>query len=99
MRIHDLLNNDSENITISVNPTDLKEFALFILEEGRKNNESKSNQNEQLLSKEDVKTRLNVSSTTLWNWEKKKYLIPIKVGRRIFYSSSDLDTLRKSTKT
>lgn len=99
MRIHDLLNNDSENITISVNPTDLKEFALFILEEGRKNNESKSNQNEQLLSKEDVKTRLNVSSTTLWNWEKKNYLIPIKVGRRIFYSSSDLDTLRKSTKT
>ena len=37
---------------------------------------------------------LSVSSTTLWLWEQKQYLIPVKIGRKIFYRAMDIQKLR-----
>ena len=47
-----------------------------------------------LLTKKEVMERLGVSSTTLWLWEKNKYLQPVKIGRKVFYHLSDINKLR-----
>jgi hypothetical protein len=40
-------------------------------------------------------SRLGVTHATLWNWEKKHYLMPVKIGRKVFYHSGDVDNLSK----
>lgn len=60
-------------------------------------NEEKANQQDsdiELITKQDVIDKLHVSSTTLWIWEKRKYLVPVKIGRRIFYKRRDVNNLR-----
>lgn len=49
---------------------------------------------EELLTKQQVMDMLSVSSTTLWLWEQKNYLIPVKIGRKVFYRSKDIGNLR-----
>lgn len=49
---------------------------------------------EGLLTKQQVMETLSVSSTTLWLWEQKGYLIPVKIGRKVFYRSKDISNLR-----
>ena len=48
-----------------------------------------------LIPKRDVMERLKVTHATLWNWEKKKYLLPVKIGRRVFYRSEDINKLQR----
>ena len=59
-------------------------------------NEEKANQQDsdiELITKQDVIDKLHVSSTTLWIWDKRKYLVPVKIGRRIFYKRRDVNNL------
>lgn len=59
-------------------------------------NEEKANLQDsdiELITKQDVIDKLHVSSTTLWIWEKRKYLVPVKIGRRIFYKRRDVNNL------
>ncbi len=48
-----------------------------------------------LFSKKEVMLGFNVSHTTLWKWEKNKYLVPVKIGRRVYYKRSDIEKLTK----
>ena len=54
---------------------------------------SKEKDDDVLLTKKEVMKRLGVSSTTLWNWENDRYLLPVKIGRKIFYRLSDINKL------
>ena len=54
---------------------------------------SKEKDDDVLLTKKEVMERLGVSSTTLWNWENDRYLLPVKIGRKIFYRLSDINKL------
>lgn len=55
---------------------------------------SKKEDEESLLTKQEVMDGIGVSSTTLWLWEKKKYLLPVKIGRKVFYRAEDILKLR-----
>ena len=55
---------------------------------------SKEKDDDVLLTKKEVMERLGVSSTTLWNWENDRYLLPVKIGRKIFYRLGDIIKLR-----
>ena len=70
-----------------------RELARCILEE--KECEASLDNTEALLSKKEVMDLLGVSSTTLWNWCREKYLIPVKIGRKICYRQCDIEKLRK----
>ena len=70
----------------------IKAIRLALLEEMRVK-ESDSSDQESLITKKEVMEKLNISSTTLWIWEKRKYLVPIKIGRRIFYKRQDIEDL------
>ncbi len=52
-------------------------------------------QNEDMIAKKDVVEGLGVSHTTLWKWEKSGYLVPVKVGKRVYYKRDDLEKLAK----
>lgn len=48
---------------------------------------------EEHLSIKDVISRLDVSRTTLWRWEKSGYLTPVRVGNKVRYKASDINKL------
>ena len=60
---------------------------------------SKENHDDAPLTKKEVMDRLGVSSTTLWNWKNDRYLLPVKIGRKIFYRLSDISKLREGEKS
>ena len=70
-----------------------QELAHFILYNASL--EENRNDKSELLSKKEVMDLLGVSSTTLWNWCREKYLIPVKIGRKICYRKIDIEKLRK----
>lgn len=43
-----------------------------------------------LMTRETVLEQLNVSTTTLWRWEKRGYLVPVEVGGQRRYKSTDI---------
>ena len=94
MNIAELL--DKNNVTISVTPADLKEFAIYIIEQ-TKAEEAKKNQpkEDRLLSADEAASILGVSNNTLWRWNKNGYLTHIKVGRKTFYHQSAIDQIQK----
>ena len=48
---------------------------------------------EKYLSYDNVAEILNVSTTTLWRWGKKDYLVPLEIGGKRLYLKSDVDCL------
>ena len=90
MNINELINTDA-NISVVVSVADLKEFALCVVTEAMAAMEEKTE--ERYLTPDDVADMVGVSKNTLWRWEKEKYLIPIKVGRKSRYKLSDVKSI------
>lgn len=82
------------NVTISVRPAELKEFAIEVVNECLTSAaKSQEPQQAKLISQDEVADKLGVSKNTLWRWSKTGYLTPIKVGRKPFYKLSDVEAL------
>lgn len=96
MNIQELLKAaDGANITLSVTPADLKEFALTIIEETKKMT-TEDNVSEDYITLDEVMKIFRVSRNTLWRWNRDKYLCNVKLGRRIFYRKSDVNKLMEN---
>ena len=89
--------NGSENVQLVVNATDLKEFALTILEE-RQQVRPKEQKEDKLLSAKEAMKRLQCKEVTLWRWAKSGFLLPKKVGCRNFYRESDIERVLNAEK-
>ena len=87
MNIASLIESEA-NVQIVVTLSDLKEFALTVASEVMAAKEEY-----RYLTPDDVSEMLGVSKNTLWRWEKEKYLIPIKVGRKSRYKLSDVKSI------
>lgn len=47
-----------------------------------------------LVPKEDARLMLGkVDKSTLWRWEKAGYLSPVRIGTKVFYKKSQLESL------
>ena len=68
-----------------------RELGKYILAESASSKEGADNG--VLLTKQEVIDKIGVSSTTLWTWEKKQYLVPVKMGRKVFYRLGDINKL------
>ena len=44
-----------------------------------------------ILTKKETAQLLNVDLSTLWNWQKKGFLIPFGIGGRVYYKMSDIE--------
>ena len=93
-----LIESGQTNLIIQVRGEDLLKFTEDVMERAAKN-ERKRIENERereiLIPKEKVMSMLDVCSTTLWNWEKDSYLVPVKAGRKVMYRKTDIDELLK----
>lgn len=85
--------NSGASVTVAVTPTDLKEFALYLIDEAKKMAKEEARQ-EAYLTVKEVSERLNVSKNTLWRWRKENYLLPSKVGSKCYYKLSDIERLK-----
>ena len=56
------------------------------------------NKSETLLTGQQVQDQLNVSRTTLWNWRKDGYLVPIEIGGKYRYRLSDINTILRTSR-
>ena len=92
MNLNELLKSESSSIQVVVSIADLKEFALAIVDEVSAS-DSRKKGDDQLISRKGAKKMLNVDYSTLWTWAKSGYLIPIKVGGKVFYKRSDVNRL------
>ena len=86
-----LKSSGNANIKFDITGEDLRNFADELI--NRAVNEVAmviQEKNEQLINKEEAKRLLGVCDATLWHWERKKYLMPVKVGTRVRYRASDI---------
>lgn len=71
-----------------------KAFQMNVMEEGMTKEQEPKNlfpeSDGTLLTKKEVMLGFKVSHTTLWKWEKKNYLVPVKVGKRVYYKREDI---------
>lgn len=51
--------------------------------------------NASLVSKKDAMIGFRVSHTTLWKWQRDGYLIPVKVGKKVYYRREDIMSLTR----
>ncbi len=95
MSIDDIIKSGAKNVTIAVGTDDLMVFAKTIAEQTRQGvvRELAEARDEVYYSTDRVMEMLDVSKQTLWRWEKRDYLIPIKVGTLSRYRKSDIDKL------
>ena len=70
-----------------------RELSEYILAENAGQASGKGGDDGTLLPKQEVMETLGVSSTTLWQWDKSRYLVPVKIGRKVFYRKGDIDKL------
>lgn len=85
---------ESGDAVFIVSGNDLKEFALFLIGEARKQpQEEEENDDEVYLTEEEVKERLHVAHSTLWRWNNIGYLRAYKWGRKNMYKESDIQNL------
>jgi len=91
MSITELIENGA-NVTLAISANDLRAWHKEVIEDTKKQLEESivSEKTETYLTAKQVCDMLNINVTTLWRWEKKKYLIPVKVGSERRFRLSDV---------
>lgn len=91
MKISEMLTHP--NVTLSVTPADLKEFALDVIAEFIQATASKQ---EDKLSCTEAGAYLGVTTKTFSNWNKLGLIKPDgKIGARAYYLKSSLDKIKE----
>lgn len=52
-----------------------------------------------VMTRQDVCRVLNVNYSTLWRWAKDGYLVPVKIGTKVFYRPTDVDAILYNRKS
>lgn len=92
MKVKDYL-NQGINVQLVVSAVDLKQLFNDWQDERDQQLIATSNDNDGLLSADEVAEKFGVTRVTLWRWEKAGYLVPVKIGRKGFYKQSDVRNL------
>lgn len=82
-------------LIVSIRLEDLIEANKILIESARQQLEQRiADANaESYLSTEKVCQMLDVSVTTLWRWQKRKYLVPVTYGGQKRYRKSDVERI------
>lgn len=80
--------DDMSSVIRNILAEELKKFGEYLKPETKEDEEL-----EQYLTREQVCKVLDVSTTTLYLWNKSKTLVNHKIGRRVYYNKSDVFSL------
>ena len=80
-----------------ITASDLKEFAMNLLEEYASRTADTVNvEEEEFLTPDETSALMHVNKSTLWRWAQSEYLVPVKCGgRRTLYRKSDCMAILK----
>ena len=83
--------------TITVKAKDLVQANSQLVDEVRKMIESTKIENEDssLRTRNEVMKELNISSPTLWRWERAGYLVPVSFGGLKRYKATDVRSIKE----
>lgn len=92
--IQDILEKRGGTLLL-ISAEDLKKAIKDTVSEARRILESEvvSGKGEFLLTTNEVLERLSISRKTLYNWEKRKYLVPIEIGGKKRFKLSDINSI------
>lgn len=96
MTIEDFLS--AGNVTVAVTPADLKEFAIYLMENVSADKARQQREEKTFLTGAEAQKALGVKRTTLWRWERSGYLTPVRLGRSPRYKREDIERLINGTK-
>lgn len=57
--------------------------------------EREADKKDALIRRKATTERLNVDNSTLWRWEKAGYLIPVRIGKAVYYRESDVQAIEE----
>ena len=96
----ELFNTEGKQPLFLLTQEDLNNFALRIIDGVREviedalgGNSPKCNGG--LVSAEEAIEQLKVSKATLYRWKEQQYLTPVKLGRKNYYRTSDIQRIKK----
>ena len=97
--VHDILKSGGTTLMV-IKAEDLKKAICETITETRRQMEDEIaiNTSETLLTGQQVQEQLSVNRTTLWNWKKEGYLVPIEIGGKYRYRLSDIKTILHKSK-
>lgn len=96
MSITEIINSGA-NVTLQVTAAQLGEFAEDLIERTKKRlaTEVAEKRSEVYFTRTQTADILNINPSTLWNWERKGYLMPVRFGGLVRYRKSDIDEVLK----
>lgn len=89
MNLNELIKSKTPNLQLVIGITDLKEFAIEIVDEVLSQNIEKEKEEKYLTTRETA-NKIGCDISTLWRWNKAGYLSSIKVGGKVRYRESDI---------
>jgi len=94
LAIRDILEKRGGTLLL-ISAEDLKKTIKDTVSEARRILEAEvvNGKGEFLLTTNEVLERLSISRKTLYNWEKRKYLLPIEIGGKKRFKLSDINTI------
>lgn len=87
-------NNSSSQQFFLVNAQDLKNAIDASIQQAIQELMGNMPMSDKLVPLKEVAETLNVSRCTLNRWNKDGYLVPIKIGRKVFYRQNDINEIR-----
>lgn len=91
----ELVNSGISGLMVTLSLEDLVEYSRDLISQTKAEllPIAVSAAKECLMSKQEVMERFSICHTTLWNWEKKNKLIPVRIGRKVSYRQADIERL------
>ena len=83
------------SLKIEVTSKELLEFAGALVERAaaKARAEIERQSDVEYIPKKEAIDLLGVCDATLWHWARSGYLVPVKLGRRVFYRRTDIQLL------
>jgi predicted DNA-binding transcriptional regulator AlpA len=91
-----ILEQSSGKIKLEVSGEDLLNFSNQLISRTREELSSIVTEKpieEIYLTKAEVKHLCGICDATVWHWQKRGYLSPIHIGRKVRYKKSDIDKI------
>lgn len=85
--LFNILNDGKAHVKVEMNAADLKAFSDELIRRAKDELGTmvEAARKERMLSKSEVKELFGVCDATLWHWDKKGTLNPVKTGNKILY--------------
>lgn len=90
--LFNIIGDGKAHVRVEMDAEDLMAFSHTLIQRAKDELSSMvaEAQKERMLTKAEVKSLFGVCDTTLWNWQNKGILTPVKTGNKILYHESEV---------